>query len=182
MSGSLRQKGVPGTAPSELQELQSRTECAERRLLACENLVGELGSGLAALGTVLQGYGQLQQRLLNLENLLKNRNFWILRLPPSSRGEIPKVAAAASQGSCGTVEGLGAEPLRVPRVGLDVSRAPWFQGNSLSFQVPLTFDDISVYFNELEWERLERWQKDLYRAVMRGNYETLVSLGKAWGL
>lgn len=97
VSGSLRQKAMPGTAPSELQELQSRTECAERRLLACENLVGELGSGLAALGTVLQSYGQLQQRLLNLENLLKNRNFWILRLPPSSRGEIPKVAAAASQ-------------------------------------------------------------------------------------
>lgn len=118
MSGSLRRKAVPGT---ELQELRSRTERAERRLLACENLVGELGSGVAALSTLLQGYGELQQRLLNLENLLKNRNFWILRLPPRSGGEIPKVAAA-SQGSCGTVEGLGAELLRVPTVGLDVSR------------------------------------------------------------
>ncbi|PKU32770.1 hypothetical protein llap_16928 [Limosa lapponica baueri] len=119
----------------QLQELRSRTEKAERRLLACENLVGELGNNLATLGNLLQDYGHLQQRLDNVENLLKNRNFWILRLPPSSRGEIPKV--------------------------------------------PLTFDDISVYFNEEEWERLERWQKDLYRAVMRGNYEMLVSLDYA---
>ncbi|NWH73977.1 ZN783 protein, partial [Piaya cayana] len=130
---AMAPRAAAGPADAQqLQELQSRTERVERRLLACENLVGELGTKLSALGSLLHDYGHLQKRLDNVENLLKNRNFWILRLPPSSRGEIPKV--------------------------------------------PMTFDDISVYFNEQEWERLERWQKDLYRAVIRGNYETLVSL------
>nr|KAF6419781.1 zinc finger protein 786 [Rousettus aegyptiacus] len=42
--------------------------------------------------------------------------------------------------------------------------------------LPLTFEDIAIYFSEQEWQNLEAWQKELYRNVMRANYEILVSL------
>lgn len=48
----------------------------------------------------------------------------------------------------------------------------------LWLQAPVAFESSAACFSAQEWENLEEWQRELYKNVLRGKNEPLISLGK----
>ncbi|XP_078525461.1 uncharacterized protein LOC144798453 isoform X3 [Lissotriton helveticus] len=58
-----------------------------------------------------------------------------------------------------------------------VSKTTEEMSEKIFHQVSITFSDVAAYFYEEEWKRLETWQKQLYKDVMKEIHKTIFSMG-----
>ncbi|KAJ1159373.1 hypothetical protein NDU88_012040 [Pleurodeles waltl] len=49
--------------------------------------------------------------------------------------------------------------------------------DAFSDQVRVKFHDVAIYFSEEEWERLEKFEKKIYKSVIEKIHATIISLG-----
>ncbi|XP_074841636.1 uncharacterized protein LOC142008355 [Carettochelys insculpta] len=97
---------------------------------------------------------------------------------------MPREPPAAAQ-HLGLPAGCYTRPRSPPRPGATrgpdprpAPAGPEARGMAAEGAAQVAFEEVAVYFSPAEWAALEDWQRELYRDVMRENYELVASLGR----